>query len=48
MLVSGLGATPVIELYVLFADIADIMHERGITIRHNFVGNLFTSLDMKG
>ena len=48
VLVSGLGATPVIELYVLFADIADIMRERGITIRHNFVGNLFTSLDMKG
>lgn len=34
--------------WLRFADIADIMHERGITIRHNFVGNLFTSLDMKG
>ncbi|GAA4485633.1 dihydroxyacetone kinase subunit DhaL [Gluconacetobacter asukensis] len=48
VLLSGLGATPIIELYVLFADVAEIMKERGIEIRHSFVGNFFTSLEMKG
>ncbi|KXV01371.1 dihydroxyacetone kinase [Gluconobacter potus] len=48
VLLSGLGATPIIELYVLFADVAAVMKERGIEIRHSFVGNYFTSLEMKG
>ncbi|UMM64431.1 dihydroxyacetone kinase subunit DhaL [Aristophania vespae] len=48
VLLSGLGATPIIELYVLFADIADIMKEKGIHVCHSFVGNYFTSLEMKG
>ncbi|UYH50705.1 dihydroxyacetone kinase subunit DhaL [Candidatus Kirkpatrickella diaphorinae] len=48
VLLSGLGATPVIELYTLYADIADILAEKGIVIAHRFVGNYFTSLEMKG
>lgn len=48
VLLSGLGATPVIELYVLFADLSDIFAEKGIKIQHSFVGNYFTSLEMKG
>lgn len=48
VLLSGLGATPVIELYTLYADIAEILAERNIVIAHRFVGNYFTSLEMKG
>lgn len=48
VLLSGLGATPVIELYTIYADIADILAEKGILIAHRFVGNYFTSLEMKG
>ncbi|MGI4764779.1 MAG: dihydroxyacetone kinase subunit DhaK, partial [Janthinobacterium lividum] len=48
VLVSGLGATPVMELYILYGHIAEILAERGITIRHRFVGNYFTSLEMMG
>lgn len=48
VLLSGLGATPVIELYVLYADVADILRDKGIEVAHRFVGNLFTSLEMKG
>ncbi len=48
VLVSGLGATPVMELYILYDRIAEVLGERGLTIRHCFVGNLFTSLEMSG
>jgi dihydroxyacetone kinase-like protein len=48
VLVSGLGATPVMELYILYGHVAEILAERGITVRHRFVGNYFTSLEMMG
>lgn len=48
VLVSGLGATPVMELYILYDRIAEVLEARGMHIRHPFVGNLFTSLDMMG
>ncbi len=47
-LVSGLGATPVMELYIFFDRVAQVLEERGLRVRHVFVGNLFTSLDMMG
>lgn len=48
VLVSGLGATPVMELYVLYHDIEALLSERGIKIYRSYVGNYFTSLDMMG
>lgn len=48
VLVSGLGATPVMELYLLYNHIDDILRAQGITTRHRFVGNYFTSLEMMG
>ena len=48
VLVSGLGATPVMELYVLFAEIRKLLDEQGIRICKSYVGNYFTSLDMMG
>ncbi len=48
VLVSGLGATPVMELYILYDRVAEALEGRGIAVRHVFIGNLFTSLDMMG
>jgi dihydroxyacetone kinase len=48
VLVSGLGATPVMEQYILYGEIARILKEKGIEIAFNQVGNLFTSLEMMG
>ena len=48
VLVSGLGATPVMELYVLYNEIEKIMVEKGIKIYKTYVGNYFTSLEMMG
>ena len=48
VLVSGLGATPVMELYVLYGEIEKLLSEKGIKIHRSYVGNYFTSLDMMG
>lgn len=48
VLVSGLGATPVMELYILYDRVAEALEGRGMKIRHVFVGNYFTSLEMMG
>ena len=47
-LISGLGGTTQMELYIVYNRIADILRARGIACVHAFVGNYFTSLDMKG
>lgn len=48
VLVSGLGATPVMEQYILFNRVAEILDEQRIKIYRSYVGNYFTSLDMMG
>ena len=48
VLVSGLGATPVMELYVLYDEIDKLLQEKGIRTYKAYVGNYFTSLDMMG
>jgi len=46
--VNGMGGTPLIELYVVFAELKKILDGRGITIARNLVGNYITSLEMAG
>jgi dihydroxyacetone kinase-like protein len=48
VLVSGLGATPVMELYVLYDEIEKLIAEKGIKIHRGYAGNYFTSLEMMG
>lgn len=48
VLVSGLGATPIMELYVLYDEIEQLLAAKGIKIHRSYVGNYFTSLDMMG
>lgn len=48
VLVSGLGATPVMELYVLYDEIAQLLDKQGIKVHRSYVGNYFTSLEMMG
>ncbi len=47
-LVSGLGATPAMELYIFFSEVEKLLTVRGIKIYRPYVGNLFTSLEMAG
>lgn len=48
VLISGLGATPIMELYILYNKVAQILREQGIRIYRPYVGNYFTSLEMMG
>jgi dihydroxyacetone kinase-like protein len=48
VLANGLGGTPLIELYVVFAEVAAILAAQGIRIARSLVGNYVTSLDMAG
>lgn len=47
-LVNGLGGTPLMELYVVFGEVAARLREHGVTIARSLVGNYVTSLDMAG
>lgn len=48
VLINGLGATSVEELYILFNDVNDILTEKGIRIYRTFVGEYATSMEMAG
>ena len=48
VLVSGLGATPVMELYIFYCEVESILQREGIRVHRPYVGNFFTSLDMMG
>ncbi|MEV6978014.1 dihydroxyacetone kinase subunit DhaK [Kitasatospora sp. NPDC093806] len=47
-LVNGLGGTPLMELYVVFGEVAARLAGHGITVARSLVGNYVTSLDMAG
>ncbi len=47
-LVSGLGATPVMELYILYDAVEELLGSAGIKVYRPYVGNYFTSLEMMG
>ena len=48
VLVNGMGATPLEELYVLYRRVHQLLDERGITIQRRYVGEYATSLEMAG
>ena len=48
VLLSGLGATPVMEQYIVYNRVEDVLNEKGIKVYRSYVGNYFTSLEMMG
>ncbi|KTQ96478.1 dihydroxyacetone kinase [Aureimonas ureilytica] len=48
VLVSGLGATPLNELYILNDTIETEIAARGLSVYRTYIGNYFTSLEMVG
>ena len=48
VIVSGLGATPLNELYILHDTIESEIAGRGLKIHKVYIGNYFTSLEMVG
>jgi dihydroxyacetone kinase-like protein len=46
--VNGMGGTPLVELYVVFNEVAKILSGRGANVARSLVGDYVTSLDMAG
>jgi dihydroxyacetone kinase-like protein len=48
VLVNGFAATPLMELYLIYNEAAQILTSKGIKISRSLVGNYTTALDMAG
>ncbi|NRQ33987.1 dihydroxyacetone kinase subunit DhaK [Nonomuraea sp. NN258] len=48
VMVNGMGGTPLMELYVVFAEVASFVKGKGARVTRSLVGNYVTSLDMQG
>ena len=46
--VNGLGATPLLELYVMYAEVRALLDAAGVSVARSLVGPYITSLDMAG
>jgi len=48
VMVNGLGATPLEELYLLYRRVKALLDERGVAVHRPYVGEYATSLEMAG
>jgi dihydroxyacetone kinase-like protein len=46
--VNGMGGTPLLELYLMYNEVAQLLGKAGITIARSLVGNYITALEMAG
>jgi phosphoenolpyruvate---glycerone phosphotransferase subunit DhaK len=46
--VNGMGGTPLIELYLMYHEVATILSRAGVRIARSLVGSYITSLEMAG
>lgn len=47
-LVNGFGGTPLLELYLMFAEVVPLLRAEGLVVARSLVGSYVTSLDMAG
>jgi dihydroxyacetone kinase-like protein len=45
---NGMGGTPLIELYLMYNEVHQLLDRAGITVARSLVGNYITSLEMAG
>jgi len=48
VMLNGMGASPLIELYLMFGEVSTLLEKAGIRVARSLVGNYVTSLDMAG
>ncbi|MBT2641676.1 dihydroxyacetone kinase subunit DhaK [Bacillus sp. ISL-41] len=48
VMINGLGATPLMELYIVNNRVSAVLNEMNISVRETFVGEYMTSLEMAG
>ncbi|MUN62232.1 dihydroxyacetone kinase subunit DhaK [Kocuria sediminis] len=45
---NGMGGTPLIELYIMYAEVQQLLEKAGVPVARSLVGNYITSLEMAG
>lgn len=48
VMINGLGATPLMELYIVNRKVNELLEAKGIVIDKTYVGNYMTSIEMPG
>lgn len=48
VLINGLGATPLMELFIFNKDVSEILAKKGVQVYKTFVGEYMTSIEMAG
>lgn len=48
VLLNGLGGSPLLELYLMYGEVAALLEKAGVSVARSLVGNYMTSLDMAG
>jgi phosphoenolpyruvate---glycerone phosphotransferase subunit DhaK len=48
LLINGFGATPLMELYLMYDGVRKLVERAGVKVARSLVGNYVTSLDMAG
>jgi len=48
VMLNGMGGSPLIELYLMYGEVAKLLEKAGVTVARTLVGNYITSLDMAG
>jgi phosphoenolpyruvate---glycerone phosphotransferase subunit DhaK len=48
LLINGFGATPLMELYLMYEAVRKLVEQAGVKVARSLVGNYVTSLDMAG
>jgi dihydroxyacetone kinase-like protein len=45
---NGMGGTPLLELYLMYGEVAKLLEKAGVVVHRSLVGSYITSLDMAG
>lgn len=48
VMLNGMGGSPLIELYLMYGEVAALLEKAGVSVARTLVGNYITSLDMAG
>ena len=48
VMLNGMGGSPLLELYLLYGEVATLLEKAGVQVARTLVGNYITSLDMAG
>ena len=48
VMLNGMGGSPLIELYLMYGEVATLLEKAGVQVARTLVGNYITSLDMAG